>query len=281
MSTFNEDSGTPEEPTSVPPQAPPPVAPPTAPPAAAPVTGVQPIAPTPPTAAPGGGAPPAFGPPPGTAAYEAGGGGGDAGPAGPTTTMARKSAIVTAVVTLIIGLVGGMGVGYGIWHDSGSTTVSQTSGPGGGQFPGANGTNGNRVPGNGEFPGGGQFPRAGGQGGTGQGTAGGRIGFPVAVGKVTSVSGNTVEVEGANGTTKVTMSDSTAVTKTETGDSNDVANGVCVRVEGSTTGGAATATAIQVTQPTNGTCQSGFRGGANAGGAQGGAQGGAPGSPGN
>ena len=146
------------------------------------------------------------------------------------------SPLVLAVLGILLGLAAGIGVGYGIW--GGSTTTTQSAGAATGQFPGAGASGAN-----------GQFPGGGGPG------SGGR-GFPFASGTVPSVSGNTIEVKTANGTTKVTISDSTKVTKSSGATSSDIVAGSCLSARGDTSSdGTVAATNVTVSAAAaDGTC---------------------------
>jgi hypothetical protein len=198
-------------------------------------------------------------PPAGTAAYdeyisshpepEDGGGG------------APRRATIVAVLGAVIGLVAGVAIGFGVWHGSGTTQASAATG--------SNAPATAPSTANGEG-----FARNGFAGGTGTGRA------PFAAGTVSSVSGDTIVVTNPNGgTTKVTISGDTKVEKTTTGSSSDVTNGVCVTARGTTqSDGTVAATNISVSQPTNGQCAAGFRGGFGGNGAP---PQGAPGAPAN
>jgi hypothetical protein len=187
-------------------------------------------------------------PPAGTAAYDEyltthpepdeGGGG------------APKRAAIVAVLGAIIGLVAGLAIGFGVWHGSGTTQASAGTGS---NTPAA--ANGQPFTRNG-------YGFAGGSG-TGSGTARPGGGAPFAAGTVSSVSGNTIEVTNPNGgTTKVTISGDTKIEKSTTGSTSDVTNGVCVTARGTTqSDGTVAATNVSISQPTNGECAAGFRGG--------------------
>lgn len=113
--------------------------------------------------------------------------------------------------------------------------------------------------------------------GNGNGGVGGGDGqrIPGASGLVAAVEGSTMQVQSATKQTAVTWTATTRFTRTVTGSLADVTVGSCVsvRAEGSSTGGApVTATVVDVTPATNGSCVTGFgngRGGIPGGGASG------------
>jgi hypothetical protein len=188
-------------------------------------------------------------PPVGTAAYQEISG--DDGTPPKSKNALGRTGIIAGVAALVIGILGGLGIGYAVWGTSSSSTTANG-------FPNFRGGAGNFTP-----PGG-----IGAEGGTRTGRFGGGAGFagPGASGKVASVSGNTIEVQGSGSQTTVNLNANTKVTKTVSGTAADVTTGTCVRVLGSTSSnGTVTASTIVLSQPTNGTCSTGFArpGGAN------------------
>ena len=169
-----------------------------------------------------------------------------------------------------------------------ATTVSITQPTNGtcsrGGF-GAGGPGG--TPGTGSRPAGGFGGYGGGTPGSGSRPAGSFGGgsfrggsFGAATGQVTAVSGSVVTVSGTDPRTQkattvtVTLTGTTTFTTTATATPAAIAVGQCARAVGTAgTTGAITATSLTLSQPTNGTCTSGFgfRGGF--GGAPGGAGG--------
>jgi len=100
------------------------------------------------------------------------------------------------------------------------------------------------------------FPAGGG------GFAGGPPGGFGATGTVASVSGNTLEVQGANGQVTVNLGASTTITKTVSAKASAIAVGMCVTAVGKTNSiGAVSATRVVVSEPTSSGCSTGFRGG--------------------
>ncbi len=127
-----------------------------------------------------------------------------------------------------------------------------------------------------------------GGGGTGGGGTGGRQ-FPGADGTIAAINGTSLEVQGTTGQTTVSYTGSTTFDQTVTGAASDVTVGSCITAFGKPTsssssktaafGGPVTATTVSITQPTSGSCSTGFGGfrgggGAGAGGAPAGGFGG-------
>ncbi len=104
-----------------------------------------------------------------------------------------------------------------------------------------------------------------GQGAAGQGPAGGR--FPGASGLLAEVSGDTLQIQGADGQVAVTYSTDTTITETVDGSADDLAVGACVTVQtedagngnsGSATASKVTASTVTVSQPaSDDTCSTG------------------------
>lgn len=119
---------------------------------------------------------------------------------------------------------------------------------------------------------------SGAPGGFGGGGSGGRQ-IPGASGTIASVSGSSMEVQGSDSQTTVTYTSSTTINETVSSSASSITSGVCVSAFGKPTsgssnssepfGGPITATSVTISQPTSGTCSSGFGGGAGSGGAGG------------
>jgi hypothetical protein len=133
-------------------------------------------------------------------------------------------------------------------------------------------------------------------GSTGGGASGGGSGggttarqFPGADGTIAAINGASLEVQGTSGQTTVTYTGTTTFDQTVTASASDVTVGSCISAFGKPTstsssskktafGGPVTATTVSITQPTSGSCSTGFGGGFGGfrGGAGGAGTGGAP-----
>lgn len=139
-----------------------------------------------------------------------------------------KTMSLLTATTLVVGLGGGIGVGAAL---SGGSAVPAA----------AAGTT------TGAARAGGDFPRGtGGYGGAGTS------------GKIASISGNTLEVQGTSGQTTITISSSTSISKTTTEKltNSSLATGLCVRAVGtSSSNGTVTAKSLIITAPSStGSC---------------------------
>jgi len=132
---------------------------------------------------------------------------------------------------------------------------SCTGGFGRGGRPGSGGT---RPPGSGSGSGSGSGGGSGRGGGSGF-TPPANFGF--ASGQITAVKGSTLTVKGFNGTTTVTVSGKTAITKTVDVGASAIAEKMCAFVFGTSSdkGKTVTAQTVSLTEPVSGSCTSGFR----------------------
>jgi hypothetical protein len=183
----------------------------------------------------------------------------------PTPVPAAKKRGASRIITPILALVAALAIGLfgGVLIGHATATSATPARAGFGQ-----GTGGTGAAGGGGFRGGaggtGTGGATGGTGGTG-GAAGGAFGGFTS-GTVVSVSGDTITLKEASGTTvQVTTTGSTAVTKTEKSSVSKLTAGEQLTVIGK----ADSSGNVAATTITEG--QAGFRGGARPGGAQGGA----------
>jgi len=121
--------------------------------------------------------------------------------------------------------------------------------------------------GRGGRPGGGTRPPGSGSGG-GSGSGSGRgsgftppANFGFASGQITAVKGSTLTVKGFNGTTTVTVSGKTAITKTVDVGASAIAEKMCAFVFGTSSdkGKTVAAQSVSLSKPVSGTCNAGFR----------------------
>ncbi len=163
--------------------------------------------------------------------------------------MIRKFTLATAASALAMGTVLVL-AGCGSSHSASASTPKATSGASsqGGQGTGGQGSAGQGDPGGGAF-GGGTF------------------------GQIAAVTGQTLQVQDSSSQTAVDFTSSTTITKTVTVSLSSVKAGECVTATSAPTAGAssgsssspsAAATTVAISQPTNGSCTSGFGAGAGA-----------------
>ena len=117
------------------------------------------------------------------------------------------------------------------------------------------GGSGTRPPGSGTRP-----PGSGGGSGGGSGFSP-PANFGFAFGQITGVKGSTLTVKGFNGTTTVTVSGKTAITKTVEVGPSAIAVKMCAFVNGTSTNKGVTVTAsnVSLSKPVSGSCTFGFR----------------------
>ncbi len=187
-----------------------------------------------------------------TVTVSGGGGPGSATPPstspGPTVTV-KTSGSTTYTVSKSVGLSaiakGDRMIASGTQGSGGivATTITDQGVPNangnGNGFGGGNRPNGG-ANGNGSTPGGGRGGFFG--GGPGGGAANGNS---FAFGTVQSVSGNTIVLTTANGTSTVTVGSGATITKTESGSYSDLKVGDTVVVTGTNTNGTVAATAVR------------------------------------
>ena len=121
-----------------------------------------------------------------------------------------------------------------------------------------------RGGGSGGPPGGGTRPPGSGGGSGGGGGGSGfspPANFGFAFGQITGVKGSTLTVKGFNGTTTVTVSGKTAITKTVEVGPSAIAVKMCAFVNGTSTNKGVTVTAsnVSLSKPVSGSCTFGFR----------------------
>jgi Domain of unknown function (DUF5666) len=84
---------------------------------------------------------------------------------------------------------------------------------------------------------------------------------PAATGKIASITGPVLEVQGSSGQTTVKVTSKTSMSGTVTAAMGDIAVGACLSVQGTkAAGGGVDATSVEITSATNGNCFGGFGG---------------------
>ena len=186
------------------------------------------------------------------------------------TKTVALSAIAKGDRVIATGTQGSNGITATSITDMGTATANGGNGFGGG----GRGGNGNgSTPGGGGFGGGAAGGGGSGFGGGAAGGAAGANGRSFAFGTVQSVSGNSIVLTTANGTSTVTVGSSATISKTESGSFSDLKVGDTVVVTGTKTGNTVTATDVR-TGTGNGAGGFGFGGGFGRGRFGGGAAGG-------